>query len=365
MRIKKNISWLVTRVQQALIPFLDECLPSPLTEQEKHLVVILELVQIEKHIPGSYWQGRPQAERKAIARAFVAKAVLRYPHTRILIHELLARPNLCSICGFGGQNNVPSEATFSRAFAEFAKNGLGTAVHDALVEQHLRTELIGHVSRDSTAIQGREKPTKKEKQAKTPRKKGRPAKGEQPNPPEPKRLEVQRQQTVQQAIDQLPTVCNRGVKKNAKGYTETWNGYKLHIDVNDTGLPLSALLTSASVHDSQVAIPLMKLTSSKMSYCYDLMDAAYDAAQIWDESKALGHVPIIDRNPRGGDVIPMAPHEAKRYNERSSSERFNSRLKEQFGGRNVMVKGAQKVMQHLMFGVIAIFADQLLKIAIS
>ena len=46
MRIKKNISWLVTRVQQALIPFLDECLPSPLTEQEKHLVVILELVQI-------------------------------------------------------------------------------------------------------------------------------------------------------------------------------------------------------------------------------------------------------------------------------------------------------------------------------
>ena len=84
-----------------------------------------------------------------------------------------------------------------------------------------------------------------------------------------------------------------------------------------------------------------------------------------DESKALGHVPIIDRNPRGGDVIPMAPHEAKRYNERSSSERFNSRLKEQFGGRNVMVKGAQKVMQHLMFGVIAIFADQLLKIAVS
>ena len=111
-------------------------------------------------------------------------------------------------------------------------------------------------------------------------------------------------QSAKEAIALLPTVCDRGVKKNAKGYTETWNGFKLHIDVNDCGLPLSAVLTSASVHDSQVAIPLMKLTSSKVTYCYDLMDAAYDAAQIWDQSRELGHVPIIDRNPRGKEVIP-------------------------------------------------------------
>ena len=58
----------------------------------------------------------------------------------------------------------------------------------------------------------------------------------------------------------------------------------------------------------------------------------------------------------------MAPHEAKRYNERSVVERFNGRLKEEFGGRNVMVRGAKKVMQHLMFGVITLFADQLLKV---
>lgn len=203
---------------------------------------------------------------------------------------------------------------------------------------------------------------KKVKQTKSPRKKGRPAKGKQRNPLEAKRLDVQLQQSVHDAIEQLPTVCDRGVKKNAKGYTETWNGFKLHVDVNDTGLPLSAVLTSASLHDSQVAIPLMKLTSSKMSYCYDLMDAAYDAVQIWAQSRELGHVPIIDRNPRRGKVVPMAPHEAKRYNERSVVERFNGRLKEEFGGRNVMVRGAKKVMQHLMFGVITLFADQLLKV---
>jgi hypothetical protein len=58
--------------------------------------------------------------------------------------------------------------------------------------------------------------------------------------------------------------------------------------------------------------------------------------KIWRQSRELGHVPIIDRNPRKGDAIPMAPHEARRYNERSVAERFNSRLKEEFGGRNVI-----------------------------
>ena len=42
-------------------------------------------------------------------------------------------------------------------------------------------------------------------------------------------------------------------------------------------IPVSCVLTSASVHDSQVAIPLMTMTD-RVSYLYDLMDAAYDAA---------------------------------------------------------------------------------------
>ncbi|MDY0172978.1 MAG: transposase [Candidatus Cloacimonadaceae bacterium] len=365
MKLKERISWLMGTLQQSLFPHLDECLPAPLTEQEERLVKILELVKIEKYVPNSADRqllGRPIKERDAIARSFLAKAVLRYQHTSSLRHALRSTPNIRAICGFARRRDVPSESTFSRAFAEFAKAGLGTVVHDALVKEHLSTELIGHVSRDSTAIVGREKPAKKAKKAKAPRKKGRPAKGEERQPAEPKRLDVQRTQSAKDAISLLPTVCDRGVKKNAKGYTETWNGFKLHIDVNDCGLPLSAVLTSASVHDSQVAIPLMKLTSGKVTYCYDLMDAAYDAAQIWDESKELDHVPIIDRNPRGKEITPMAPHEAERYNERTASERCNSRLKEDFGGRNVMVRGADKVMTHLMFGMLALFADQLLKV---
>ena len=73
-------------------------------------------------------------------------------------------------------------------------------------------------------------------------------------------------------------------------------------------------------------------------------------------------MPIIDKNSRGKDIIPMSPHEAARYKERTTAERFNSRLKEEFGANNIMVRGALKVKAHLMFGVIAIFADQLLKL---
>ncbi|MGK2908144.1 MAG: transposase, partial [Desulfuromonadales bacterium] len=309
------------------------------------------------------WLGRPIKEREAIARAFVAKALLRYQHTSSLRNALLSAPNLRIICGFSKRQEVPSESTFSRAFAEYARAGLGAVVHDALVKEHLGTELIGHISRDSTALAGREKPAKKVKPPKMPKKRGRPAKGEVRPPAEPKRLDLQRSQTAEEALAQLPKVCDRGVKKNAQGYTETWNGYKLHLDVNDCGLPISAVLTSASLHDSQVAIPLMKLSAAKVTSCYDLMDAAYDAAQIREQSEALGHVPIIDRNPRGQEeIVPMAPHEAARYNERTSAERCNGRFKDEFGGRSVQVRGPDKVMMHAMFGIITLFADQLLKV---
>ena len=41
------------------------------------------------------------------------------------------------------------------------------------------------------------------------------------------------------------------MKKDSKGYKSTWVGYKLHIDVADGQIPISCLLTSASLHDSQ------------------------------------------------------------------------------------------------------------------
>ena len=50
-----------------------------------------------------------------------------------------------------------------------------------------------------------------------------------------------------------------------------------------------------------------------------------------------------------------------RYNERSNVERVNGRLKDEFGGKMVRVRGHAKVMTHLMFGIIALTADQLIR----
>lgn len=365
MKLKERISWLMCSVQKSLFSHLDECFEAPLSEQEKRLVAILEIVEIEKYVPrkaSTQVFGRKVLERAAIARAFVAKEVYRHKRTIDMIRSLRSTESLRRICGFAKPSDIPSESTFSRAFAEFAKSGLGKRVHDALVKGFLGGELIGHISRDSTAIAGREKPAKAAKEPRKPRKRGRPAKGEHREQAAEKRLDRQVSQSAEEAIKELPTVCDRGTKKNAQGYKTSWNGYKLHLDTNDLGLPISALVTSASLHDSQVAIPLMKLTSGKVTYLYDLMDAAYDAGRIDETSRRLGHVPIIDRNPRGKEAVPMAPHEVERYKGRSVAERANSRLKEDFGAGNVMVKGHAKVTQHLMFGIITLFADQLIRL---
>jgi hypothetical protein len=358
---------LKVTLQRCLFPDLEECWNTTLTDKDQQLVSILELVQVEGFVvrkADNQWMGRKRLERESMARSFVAKAVYGYPTTRALMEALKTTPNLRRICGFGSVGDVPSEATFSRAFAEYSESGLGERVHESMVEQYLKPEIVGHISRDATAIEGREKPVKKPPKVKpAPKKRGRPANGEHREPKEQTRLERQRDQSAEEALKEVPVLCDRGTKQNSKGFKETWIGYKLHADVNDCGLPVSVVLTSASLHDSQVAIPLMKMSSAKVDYLYDLMDSAYDAGSIYEVSRNLGHVPIIDKNPRGKEVVPMAPHEAVRYNERTAAERFNSRIKEEFGARNIMVRGAQKVKMHLMFGVLALFADQLIKLA--
>ena len=45
------------------------------------------------------------------------------------------------------------------------------------------------------------------------------------------------------------------------------------------------------------------------------------------------------------------------------SERVNARLKDEFGASKIRVRGAAKIMAHLMFGVIALTVDQWLRLA--
>jgi hypothetical protein len=296
--------------------------------------------------------------------------VYNFPTTEMLIERLHYDKTLRRICGWERRDQVPSPATFSRAFAEFAAGKLGDDIHAALVETHIGDRIVLHISRDSTAIEAREKPAPNpEKEQRPPKgtgKPGRPKKGETRITTRAKsRLPKQVDQTAAQAIAELPTACDRGVKRDAKGYTRFWNGYKLHLDIADGGVPVTAITTSASMHDSQAAIPMAKRTNERAIVLYELMDSAYDAQLIRQSIENLGHVPIIDsnrRNNQAGAVVPMDPATAQRFKERTTAERANSRLKDEFGASHVRVRGHAKVHMHLMFGVITLFADQITKL---
>jgi len=355
--------WFV--IQHELMPELRSEVGA-LTPKLEHLIHTLEWVRIEEFV-SSTWGGcgRPEHDRGMLANAFVAKAVLGLPTTAGLIERLAVDRALRRICGFSMWKKLPGESTFSRAFAEFAEAGLAERTHAALVRETLGDRLVGHISRDGTAIEAREKPAKKieapEALPAEKKKRGRPGKGEA-REAKPGKLEQQQGKHLAQLLQELPRDCDRGSKSNAQGYKNSWNGYKLHLDTADCGIPVSALLSSASMHDSLAAIPLSLMTAGRVTNCYDLMDAAYCSSVLREHSRSLGHVPLIDHNPRRGEKIEFAPCEAQRYKERTGAERVNGRLKDDFGGRHIRVRGNAKVMSHLMFGVLALTADQLLRL---
>jgi len=164
----------------------------------------------------------------------------------------------------------------------------------------------------------------------------------------------------------MPQVhCAHGCKKNAKGHTDHWIGYKLNLSTGDGDVPLAAYLSGANLHDSQPAILLQQSVAKRTgAVYYDLKDAAYDAAAIKAHSQAQGSVPIIvDANKRRGTApAPMEPDRARQYKARSSAERVNSNLKDNHGGRTLRVRGASKVMKHLMFGVVVMSAEALIRL---
>lgn len=350
-------------LQGCLFPLLDAEL-GPLSEPQQQLVRTLALLQLDRFVEVRGGRGRPARDRAAIARAYVAKAVFHLPTTRALLDRLRVDIVLRRLCGWESAAAVPEESVFSRAFAEFAASRWAERVHTALIERTQGERLIGHISRDATAIAVPEKPQPKTKKtAAAPRyRKGR----KQARAVEQMtRLERQcsGSLTLKQMLEELPRACDVGCKTNSKGHRSFWVGYKLHLDVADGQIPISCVLTSASLHDSQVAVPLAELTAQRVTNLYDLMDRGYESDLIGEHSRKLGHVPIIDAQARGEHSVPMAPHQAQRFRERTTVERVYARLKESFGGATIRVRGYAKVMAHLMFGILALAADQILRLS--
>ena len=343
----------------------------------------MALAPLSAHIRSSRgWPGRPPKHRESLAAAFLAKAVYGIETTR-----RLDRLQLRSLCGWSSPQQIPHESAFSRAFDEFAHSGLPQHLHEAVVLSTQKDRIIGHIARDSTAIEARERypdqpqPMPKKKRYKM----GPKPKRNMPRSPR-NRIEEQRLMSLGAMLSELPRDCSLGVKKSSKGHLDYWRGYKLHLDVADGQIPITALLTAAKVHDSQVAVPLMSITSQRVTYLYDLMDAAYDANAIRDHSLALGHKPIVELAQRHRRVSAkvkirkdsnatktifgfepihkeLTPAERDRMRERTMVEPVNARLKDEFGARTIRYRGAVKIMAHPMFGVLALTVDQWLRLS--
>ena len=333
-----------------------------LTVEHRGFLALLRV--IEEHLPDMDTTnnrfGRPRFDDLPFVRAYLAKHCYQIDKNNLLRARLLSDSSLRRICGF---QKVPSEATFSRRLEQFAKRNIPTTTLAILVQNYHDGQLVRVVARDSTTIKGREKSKNKKKDVKVKKqRRGRPRKGEIRAPKEPKRVERQLRQSSSKSLSELDKGCSWTCKNNSQGKPQYTKGYKIHLDVTDQGIPISACVTGANVHDSQVAIPLEKMTERRITHLYTMADSAYDFPEHRDYILAKGRIPVIDpNNRRSPQKRVLEKLEQEQYKARTVVERANSHLKDHLLPAALYVKGHCKVSFVLLMGVLCLAAIKIIQ----
>lgn len=237
---------------------------------------------------------------------------------------------------------VPSEASVSRLSREVERIVDPSLLHERVIQAYALSMdrlAIGHLSIDSTTIEAREKPVKtRAQEAKANKKRGRKAKGspeEQQHHERQARMEQERiaylREPWETSLERLEKRCSLTAKQNSKGRRQWFIGYKAHLATDDYGVPMSFAVTGASVHDSKVAVPLMKKARETTDFLYVLLDKGYLSPVISDYVDMIERKAIIDRRAYKGVVSdPLDPASQRRYAARTTVERTNSELKDGF-----------------------------------
>ena len=173
----------------------------------------------------------------------------------------------------------------------------------------------------------------------------------------------QRSKSTCEILLDLPEVCNFGTKQNSNGKAYQWKDYKLHAVVNEYNVPVAALITSASVHDSLCAIPLFRITEARVDGLYYLMDKGYDAAAIRDEISAAGKVALIDYKANRNGILAgeFIGNQIERYKKRTFAESHFSHVKMRYLPRYILYRGIEKVSELLNLALSVITAAQIVK----
>jgi hypothetical protein len=337
---------------------LQKCFEEHLTDEHKTFLRILQVIESncslnERTYAGA---GRKPYPYFPFVRCSFAKRFFKIEKTSALIQRLKSDPNLRKLCGF---DKVPGKATFSRSFSLLAGTNLMSDILCKLAAGAYKDSYACHISRDSTAIEARERVIKKKPENKAKKRRGRPKKDEKREPAPVTRIEKQLTQTAEKSLREIDTDCAYGCKKNSSGNIYFWKGYKLHLDITDTGMPVNAIVTGANVHDSQLAIPMELITEQRIQFCYSLMDAAYDSTAIDSFIRKRNRIPIIDPNKRLDNKYRQL--DPTRFKFRSGVERANGYLKDNLLPAKIFVKGHTKVSFILLGAVICLAALRILQ----
>jgi len=347
--------------QHDLFAVLEERL-GPLSENYRRLAAALAyLGDAGIAAPRRKRRGRRAHDRLPIFRALLAKSFLNLVSTRQLLGQLRHDAALRQLCGWNSSRQVPSESVFSRVFSEWSGREAVEQLQAAVIAEVYRDRLVGHVIRDATAVPARERCRRK---AAPPvqRRRGRPRKGSPPAPK--KRLDRQPGMQLAEMLADLPKYGDWGIRFDERGRKQCWKGYKLHCDLSDSGLPLSYVLTSASLHHSQAAIPLATLTSRRVIALYELMDAGYYGPRIRQYCEQLGHVVLTPDVPRPGQPkLAFSPAQRQRYEQRRLIESFFAHLKDHCGLRFIRVRGHAKVLLQVQLAILMLTLERVLRLS--
>jgi hypothetical protein len=108
MPLRETLTNAWDHIQGFLFPMLQEEV-GPLTDKHRQIVSVLEVARPETFV--IEWRGlpgRPLDDRRALAHAFTAKAVLGLPTTSALIERLAVDKTLRRLCGWERASEVPS-----------------------------------------------------------------------------------------------------------------------------------------------------------------------------------------------------------------------------------------------------------------
>ena len=109
----------------------------------------------------AFWARESGGEPRQHCASICGQGRVGIPLANALRQRLLSDAVLRKLCGWQQAKDVPGKWTFSCAFQKFAKSEVPQRAHEALIQRAYENRLVGHISRDATAVEARERPQRK------------------------------------------------------------------------------------------------------------------------------------------------------------------------------------------------------------